>query len=145
MLVDTMPLKILVSAGAPAASGEWSPANRMPELALAIFGIEWEGGGGGLYGTAESRIFHRTPAEHTAEKKTRRKRNRSCYGLLSVPRQPPSPSPLPHCTSIAPPAATLSGLAEGRLLPLPTVPPPPPWLNLCDFQHSRPKARTASI
>jgi hypothetical protein len=31
-----------------------------------------------LYGTAESRIFHRTPAGHTAERKTRRKRNRSC-------------------------------------------------------------------
>jgi hypothetical protein len=82
--------------------------------------------GGQLYGTAESRIFHRTPAGHTAEKKTRRKRNRGCYGLLSVPRQPsssPHSSP-PQCASIAPPAATLSGLAEGRLLPPPTVPPP---------------------
>ncbi len=43
MLVDIMPLKILVSAGAPVAPGEWSPANRMPELARAILGI---GGGG---------------------------------------------------------------------------------------------------
>jgi hypothetical protein len=33
---------------------------------------------GGVYGTAESRIFHRTPAGHTAERKTRRKRNRGC-------------------------------------------------------------------
>ncbi len=44
-----MPLKILVSAGAPVAPGEWSPANRMLELAHAILGIEWgegEGGGG---------------------------------------------------------------------------------------------------
>ncbi len=48
-----------------------------------------------LYGTAECRIFHRTPAGHTAERKTRRKRNRGCYGLLSVPRQPYSPPPLP--------------------------------------------------
>ncbi len=44
-----------------------------------------------VYGTAESRIFHRTPAGHTADKKTRRKRNRGCYGLLSIPRQPFSP------------------------------------------------------
>ena len=39
MLVDIMPLKILVSAGAPVAPGEWSPANRMPEFARAILGI----------------------------------------------------------------------------------------------------------
>ncbi len=39
MLLDIMPLKILVSAGAPVAPGEWSPANRMPELAGAILGI----------------------------------------------------------------------------------------------------------
>ncbi len=44
MLVDIMPLKILVSAGAPVAPGEWSPANRMPELARAILGM---GGGEG--------------------------------------------------------------------------------------------------
>jgi hypothetical protein len=31
-----------------------------------------------VYGTAESRIFHRTPAGSTADKKTRRKRNRGC-------------------------------------------------------------------
>jgi hypothetical protein len=55
------------------------------------------------------------------------------------------PPPLPHCASVAPPAATLSGLAEGRLLPLHTAPPPPPWLNLCDFQRPWPKARVASI
>ena len=39
MLVDIMPLKILVSAGAPVAPGEWTPANRMPELARTILGI----------------------------------------------------------------------------------------------------------
>ena len=39
MLVDIMPLKILVSAGAPVAPGEWSLANRMPELVRAILGI----------------------------------------------------------------------------------------------------------
>jgi hypothetical protein len=39
MLVDIMPLKILVSAGAPVALGEWSPANRMPELVRTILGI----------------------------------------------------------------------------------------------------------
>ena len=36
-----MPLKILVSAGAPVAPGEWSPANRMPEIGI-------EGGEGGV-------------------------------------------------------------------------------------------------
>ena len=45
MLVDIMPLKILVSARAPVAPGEWSPANRMPELVRAILGIERGEGG----------------------------------------------------------------------------------------------------
>jgi hypothetical protein len=36
---ETEPLKSLVSAGAPVAPGEWSPANRMPELARTILGI----------------------------------------------------------------------------------------------------------
>ena len=40
MLVDIMPLKILVSAGAPVAPGEGSSTNRIPELARAILGIE---------------------------------------------------------------------------------------------------------
>ncbi len=107
---------------------------------------------GGVYSTAESGIFHRTPAGHTAERKTRRKRNRGCHGLLSIPRQPSSPSPSPsppsHRASVAPPAAMLSGLAEGRLLPLPRPPPSThalPMAEICDFQRSRPKARTASI
>ena len=39
MLVDIMPLEILVSARAPVAPGEWSTANRMPELACTILGI----------------------------------------------------------------------------------------------------------
>jgi hypothetical protein len=62
---------------------------------------------------------------------------------------PSAPSPPPHRSSVAPPAATLSGLAEGRLLPLPTQPPPPahalPMAKICDFQDLRPKVRTASI
>ncbi len=48
-----------------------------------------------LYGTAKSRIFHRTPAGYTAKKKTRRKRNRGCQKLLSVARQPLPLPPLP--------------------------------------------------
>jgi hypothetical protein len=95
----------------------------------------------------KAEFFHRTPAGHTAERKTRRKRNRGYYELLSIPSQPsapPSPPP-PHRASVAPPAATLSGLAEGRLLPPPPQPPPPPWLNLSSFQRPRPKARMASI
>ncbi len=46
MLVDIIPLKILESAVAPVVPGEWSPANRMPELARAILGIERGEGGG---------------------------------------------------------------------------------------------------
>ncbi len=45
MLVDIMPLKILDSAVAPVVPGEWSPANRMPELAGSILGIERGEGG----------------------------------------------------------------------------------------------------
>ncbi len=40
-------------------------------------------------------FFHRTPAGHTAERKTRRKRNVGCHELLSVPCHPSSP-PFPH-------------------------------------------------
>jgi hypothetical protein len=46
MLVDIKPLKILVSAGATVAPGEWIPANRMPVLARAILGIGGGEGGG---------------------------------------------------------------------------------------------------
>ncbi len=67
--------------------------------------------GGCVYGTAESRIFYRTPAGYTAEKKTRRKRNRGCQELLTVSHRPPPPS-----------RPALSGLAERR-------PPPPTARN----------------
>jgi hypothetical protein len=53
-----------------------------------------------LYGTARSRIFYRTPAGYTAKKKTRRKRNRGCQGLLSVAHQP-LPPPLSSHTPCA--------------------------------------------
>jgi hypothetical protein len=46
MLIDIMPLKSLVSAGFPVAPAEWSPANRMPELARTILGIGAGRGGG---------------------------------------------------------------------------------------------------
>jgi len=58
-------------------------------------------------------------------------------GLLGAPicfsPAPPPPSPPPHCASVAPPGAALSGLAERRLLPLPTA-PPPLWPKTSDFQ-----------
>ncbi len=50
---------------------------------------------GGVYGTASSRIFYRTPAGYTAKKKTRRKRNGGHHELLSVARQPLPPPPPP--------------------------------------------------
>ncbi len=40
-------------------------------------------------------FFHRTPAGRTSERKTRRKRNRGCYELLFIPRQPSPPPPHP--------------------------------------------------
>ncbi len=46
MLIDLMPLKILVSAGAPVAPGEGSSTNRMPDLGRTILGIEGGKGGG---------------------------------------------------------------------------------------------------
>jgi hypothetical protein len=47
----------------------------------------------------------------------------SCYlSHASLPLPPPPP----HRASVAPPAATLSGLAEGRLLLPLSIPPPPP-------------------
>jgi hypothetical protein len=80
-----------------------------------------------LFCTTSCEIFHRTPAGYTADRKTRRKRNMGYYELLSASCHPsPPPSnfpPPPHRASVAPPAATLSGLAEGRPLP----PPTPPW------------------
>jgi hypothetical protein len=90
-------------------------------------------------------FFHRTPAGHTAEGKTRRKRNRGCYELLSIPRQPSSPpSPPPYRASVAPPAATLSGLAEGRLLP-PLSTHAPPIAEFEQFSASSAKSEDASI
>ncbi len=90
-------------------------------------------------------FFHRTPAGYTVERKTRRKRNRGCYELLSALCHHSPPPFSPHRASVAPPAATLSGLAEGRLLPPPPSPMYSPLLNLDSFQRPRPKARTASI
>jgi hypothetical protein len=54
----------------------------------------------------------------------------SCYLLHATPPLPPPSSPSPHRTSVAPPAATLSGLAEGRLLPPPLPHPRTPhcWI-----------------
>ncbi len=78
-----------------------------------------------LYGTAESRIFHRTPAGHTAEKKTRRKRNRGCYGLLSVPRQPFSPLPLPPTSRACRIACGYVIRISWRETPPPSHSPPP--------------------
>ncbi len=95
----------------------------------------------GLYGTAESRIFHRTPAGHTAEKKMRRKRNRGCYGLLSVPRQPVSPLPLP------PPTPRVYRTACGYVIriswretPPPSDSPPPSQAEFMWFSASSAKS-----
>jgi hypothetical protein len=78
-----------------------------------------------LFCTAMCGIFYRTPAGYAADKKTRLKRNMGCYELLSASCHPSPPSnfpPPPHRASVAPPAATLSGLG-GRGRPLPPHPP----------------------
>jgi hypothetical protein len=61
------------------------------------------------YCSALSRAkFNRTPDGYTAGRKTRRKRDMSCYGLLSAARHPSSPpfltsptSPLPHIARLS--------------------------------------------
>ncbi len=79
-----------------------------------------------LFCTATCEIFYQTPAGYTADRKTRRKRNMGCYELLSVSCHPSPPlqlPPSPHRASVAPPAATLSGLTGGgRPPPSPTPP-----------------------
>ena len=86
------------------------------------------------------RNFYQTPAGYTADRKTRRKRDVGCYGLLSatshrLPHLPHLP-PSPHWASVAPPAA-MSGL-EGR-----GEPPPPPFppigfgIDFCNLAKSR--------
>ncbi len=62
---------------------------------------------GGVYGTAESRTFYRTPAGYTAEKKTRRKRigvARSSYLFLTslspLPPFSPHTARLLHCLGL---------------------------------------------
>ncbi len=56
----------------------------------------------------KAEFFHRTPAGHTAESKTRRKRNRGCYELLSIPRKPSSPP--------SPPTPRICRTACGHLI-----------------------------
>ncbi len=96
-----------------------------------------------LYSTAESRIFSSNPRRMHSGKEDEEKEEQGLLWavICPTPIHPPSPSPpAPRVCRTAAPAATLSGLAERRLLPL-TVPPPFPWLNLCDFQRPRPKKR----
>jgi hypothetical protein len=100
-----------------------------------------------VYCTAESRNFFIEPPPDTQRKERQGERGMwvamSCYLPHATPPFPPSPLPL-YRASVALPAATLSGLAEGRLLP-PPLPTYPPLLNLNSFQRPRPKARMASI
>ncbi len=75
-------------------------------------------------------IFHHTPTGYTVDRKTRRKRNMSCYGLLSAvsnPSSPPCHPSLPHIARhLHPPVAVLSGLEGRGRAPLPPPPPPKP-------------------
>ncbi len=67
-----------------------------------------------------------------------------CYELLSAschPSPPPPPSsPSPHRASVAPPAATLSGLAEGRLLHPPSPTHVPPTAEIEQFSATSAKS-----
>ncbi len=91
------------------------------------------------------RNFYRTPAGYTADRKTRRKGNMSCYGLLSAashPSPPPPPSPLPTlrvCRTACGYVIRIRGLRES--------PPPPPSPPPQDYRQilAAPKSRMASI
>jgi hypothetical protein len=61
----------------------------------------------------------------------------SCYLSHATP---PLPPPLPHRASVAPPAAKLSGLAEGRLLPPPSPTHVPPIAELGQFSETSAKS-----
>ncbi len=58
------------------------------------------------------RKFYRTPAGYTADRKTRRKRNMGCYGLLSASCHP-SPPPL---TYHPPPTPSICRTACGHVI-----------------------------
>ncbi len=67
--------------------------------------------------------FYRTPAGYTVDRKTRRKRNMGCYGLLSASwhPSPPPTSPLPTlriCRTACGHVIRISWQRE--------TPPPPP-------------------
>jgi hypothetical protein len=76
------------------------------------------------------RIFHRTPAGYTADRKTRRKSNMSCYVLLSAVSNPPllPATPPPHCAPISPACGCVIRIRRTReSSPSPT--PPTPMVN----------------
>ncbi len=86
--------------------------------------------------------FYRTPAGYTADRKTRRKRDMSCYGLLSAASHPPPPLPPPPsptlrvCRTACGHVIRIRGLKES---------PPPPHRIVDRFWQPRPKSRMASI
>jgi hypothetical protein len=102
--------------------------------------------GGVLHGYVQN--FYRTPAGYTADRKTRRKRNMGCYGLLSAschPSPPPSTFPPPHTAHLSHHLRPRyqDWLAEGDP-PLSHIPPPPNRIIARSWQPGS-KSRTASI
>jgi hypothetical protein len=99
--------------------------------------------------TAKCGLFSSNPRRIHSGKKDKEKEE---YGLLwaVIYPMPPLLSPLqlppfPHRASVAPPAATLSGLAEGRLLPRPLPHPRTPhcwiWTVFSDLGQSEDSLR----
>ncbi len=88
--------------------------------------------------------FYRTPARYTADRKTRRKRDMSCYGLLSAACHPsPSPPTFPLPTLCV--CRTACGHVI-RIIGLRESPPPHTPQRIMDrFWQPRPKSRMASI
>jgi hypothetical protein len=87
--------------------------------------------------------IYRTPAGYTADRKTRRKRDMSCYGLLSAASHPPLPPPplptSPVCRTACGHVIRIRGLRESPR------PLPPPHRIMNRFWQPRPKSRMASI
>jgi hypothetical protein len=76
---------------------------------------------GGVFCTTVCGVFHRTPAGYTADRKTRRKRNMSCYVLLSAVSNPPllPTIPPPPCGPFHLPVAVFIRIRRTRESPPP--------------------------
>jgi hypothetical protein len=93
-----------------------------------------------VFCTATCEIFYRTPAGYTADRKTRRKRNVGCCGLLSAANHHPPPPP--HLPPSPPPTLCVCHTACGhviRIRGLRESPPPTPPQDYGQILAASPK------